>query len=67
MNWFSKKSIKHATQAFLLIFSSLNGFFWLYLTILFKISPNINGWAILASILLSGVSTYGLFYWINNN
>ena len=67
MRWFTNKSVKRVIQGFLLTFSSFNGFFWLYLTILFKISPNINGWAILASFLLGGVSTYGLFYWVVND
>lgn len=66
MNWFTKKSIKHITQAFLLIFSSLNGFMWMFLSIFNIIGLPINGWTIMSSLVLGVSSTWGLLYWINN-
>lgn len=66
MKWIKKfkKDIIWGVQFFLIGYTMVQGFWWTYILIWFKVGLPIEWYSILVTIVLALFSVFGLFQWI---
>lgn len=63
----TKEEVKHGAQWLVLLYMIIEGFFWTYSFIWFRVGLPQEWWALLITTVLGMLSTAGLIAWIARN